>query len=311
MLKIFSWTSLILIGGSIFLANVPAEVPAEVPADASVASILEKVARTGKLVAGVPTDALPFAYRNQAGEWSGYSVDLLERIQAQLRQQLRRPVELELVPVTSANRLSMVTEGTVDIVCGTVSATRSRALDVEFSLGYFITGTQLLVNPASRLGNQFTIGVIAATTNQQFVRQRFPIALFVEFEDRAAGLAALEQGRIDALASDGILLEAMRQTLPEAESFEVVPDQPYTEEEYACAMPRNTPDLQQAVDESLLTFMQGVLNGNPADLQVLDTWFGTVVSIDQQPLLDYFQRQIYRHRQSAPDPESPPAGSSF
>jgi polar amino acid transport system substrate-binding protein len=261
---------------------------------ASAETILEKVARTGKLTAGTRTDAVPFAYLNPEGEWSGYSVDLLERIRGQLAQQLRQSVELELVAVDSNNQLAEVAEGDLDIVCGTVSVTRSRELNLGFSIGYFVTGTQLLINPAKPLGREFIIGAVASTTNEQLVRQRFPIARVVVFDNRAAGLTALERGRIDALASDGILLEAMRQTVPEAQPYEIVPDRPYGIEEYACVVPQDDPEFQEAVNQSLLAFMQGVLNGDPDNLEVLNTWFGPsgLVPIDTQPLFNYFQRQV-------------------
>lgn len=257
-------------------------------------TVLEKVARTGKLTAGTRTDAVPFAYLNQDGEWVGYSVDLLEQIRSQLAQQLRRSVELELVAVDSTDQLAAVAEGKLDMVCGTVSVTRSRELNLGFSIGYFVTGTQLLINPAKRLGREFVIGAVVGTTNEHLVRQRFPIARVVVFDNRSAGLAALERGRIDALASDGVLLEAMRQTVPEAQTYEIVPDRPYGIEEYACVVPQEDTDFQQAVNQSLLSFMQGVLNGDSENLKVIETWFGStgLVPINTQLLFNYFQRQV-------------------
>jgi polar amino acid transport system substrate-binding protein len=265
------------------------------PVDAE--TVLERVAQTGKLVAGTRTDAIPFAYQSQNGEWTGYSIDLLERIRAQLAQQLKRPIQLQLVAIDSAGRLSELRQGDVDIICGTTSITRSRALDIDFSIGYFVTGTQLLINPNSSLGSEFSIGVVSGTTNQRLIGQRFPIAQIVQFDTRAAALSALERNRIDALASDGILLEGMRHSNEAAKSFLIAPEQPYDRQEYACALPQNEPQFQQLVNTALLQFMQGVLNQNPADLKLFDTWFGEtgVAPINQQALLNYFQSQVQTH----------------
>lgn len=280
-----------LIGGTLGLSPLAAQVVHAEP-DAE-ESILDKVSRTGKLVAGTRTDAIPLAFKDDREDWVGYSVDLLERIRTQVAQTLKKPVQLELVPVTARNRMSMLTNGEVDLVCGSESYTRSRAQMVDFSISYFVTSTQLMINPANTLGSEFRIGVVAGTTNQQLSQNLFQIAQFVQFDDRASGLAALERGRIDAFAGDGILLEGMRQTFEAAADFEIMPAQ-YDQEQYACMLPPGDLRFQEVVDAGLLEFMQGVLDGNPADLAVIETWFGEtgVVPINLQPLLSFFQAQV-------------------
>lgn len=291
-------------------------------------SVLEQVAATGKLVAGTRTDAAPFAYINAEGEWVGYSIDLLEQIRSRLQQQLGRPVELELV-AANGNGLTLVAEGEVDIVCGSTSFSRSRNLEVDFSLGYFVTGTQLLINSGSELGSEFVIGSVSGTTNHLLIQKLFPIAQLVTVESRQVGLEALLHGRIDAFASDGILLEAMRRSwtaaapaasgvasagqaeksavpasadpLPNSSTLEIVPNQPFDEESYACMLPQNNSDFQQVVNTSLLDFMRGALAGEPRAVSLLNRWFGAdgIVPIDQGPLLAYFQKQVDQHARPA------------
>lgn len=269
-------------------------------------TVLDRIAKTGKLVAGTRIDAAPFAYLDGTGQWVGYSIDLLGRIQAQLGQELRRPIQLELVEVNNTNRMEMVMQGDVDIVCGSTSYTRSRAMDVDFSISYFITGTQLLIKPSNPLGRDFTIGALAGTTNQQIMQQHFPIAQFVQFPTRAAGLSALDRERIDALASDGILLEALRRSTADPEAYQVVPDHPYDQQQYACILPQGNADFQAVVDAGILGFMQGVLESNLEDLQVLETWFGPdgVVPINLEPLMAFFHDQVDQQR-TLLNPEQP------
>lgn len=266
---------------------------------------LERIKQTGELIAGTRTDSMPFAYRDAEDRWQGYSIDLLEQIRAQVQQQLQRPVQLKLVPVDSANRLTMVMDGEVDLVCGTSSYSRRRELDVHFSVGYFVTGTQLLINTRSQLGSEFHIGVMEGTTNQAIMAKLFPIAQFSEFETRRSGLAALERGQIDGLASDGILLQAMRQSLPEAEraDYRIFPaQQTYDQEKYACILPKGQPEFHQTVDAALTQFMQDAVDGLPSATATLDRWFGAegVVPIDRRPLLSFFQQQLTAYRPDAP-----------
>ena len=271
------------------------------PAARSAESPLTRIARTGRLIAGTRTDAVPFAYRDSTGAWTGYSIDLLERIRAAVQRQVKRPVQLELVDADSGS-LDLLSQGKVDLVCGSTSYSRSRDLQADFSVGYFVTGTQMLINTEHEVGTEFIIGVIANTTNQQLMQKLFPIAQFVTVESRAVGLQGLENQRIDALASDGILLEAMRLSLlrdspSSASAYAVVPNQPYDQQSYACMLPQGDKPFQQLVNSSLLTFMQGVLAAEPADLNTLETWFGAEgkvpISLEARTnLLKYFQQQI-------------------
>lgn len=289
-----SWTTAILLSG---LALLSSAAIAAKPAFSE--TVLEKVARTGKLTAGTRVDAKPFAYKDSDGQWVGYSIDLLEQIRSHLQQQLRRPIKLELVETNLETRVSLLVDNKIDIDCGSTSFTRSHDLDVDFSVGYFVTGTQLLIKTTTGLGTDFSIGVVAGTTNQMLVERLFPVAQLVTFENRASGLVALERDRIDALASDGILLKAMQQSIPASQDYAIFPSRPYDEEAYACMLPENETDFRQTVNLGLLKFMQGALAGDPTQQKILETWFGEtgVVPIDQQPLLDFFQRQVSTYAQ--------------
>lgn len=274
------------------------------PAERSASAVLERVRQTGVLVAGTRTDAMPMAYQQTDDQWVGYSIDILEQIRQQVQQQIRRPVELQLVAVDSANQRTKIMQGAVDLVCGSASITYNRALDIDFSLGYFQTGTQLLFDTEGSLGLEFTIGVLQGTTNQQVIERLFPIAQIVLFASRPIGFEALNRGQVDALASDGILLEGLRLMSPTPERFELFPDRPYDREVYGCMMPKEDPAFKEVVNSSLVNFMQGVLAGNPAETAILDYWFGPtgVTPIDQEPLRQFFQEQIefYNRLQHSP-----------
>lgn len=291
-----------LILGCLGSLGIGVVIGLSIPARAEPAeTVMQRIARTGTLVAGTRTDAIPFGFVDEAGHWTGYSIDLLRRVQAELSKQLNRDIKLELVEVNTGNRLNKVLQGEVDLVCGATSFTRSRDLDVDFSIGYFVTGTQLLVNRHHEIGSEFVIGVIPGTTNELLVAQYLPLARLVNVANRSEGLMALERGRIDALAGDGILLQGLKQTTADPDQFQIVPQQPYDEEIYACILPPNQADFKATVDQSLLQFMQGVLNQNPPDVALLETWFGPsgVVPIDLQPLLAQFQRLINSHTAAA------------
>lgn len=264
---------------------------------------LEKIQRTGVLRAGVRTDAAPFGTLDESGAPMGYPVDLLRRMQADLSRSLGRTIQLELVPTTAAEQFAQVSQGALDIACGTSSITLSRGSMVDFSVGYFVTGTQFLLARGQGLsGNRLRVGGVSGTTNAELIRRRLPLARIVPVGDRAEGLSLLQQGRIDALASDGILLEGLRRSLPDPDAYEVIPPQPFSREVYGCLLPKQDLPFRAQVNQSLTRFMEGVLAGETTAMQLFERWFGPqgAVPWETTDTVTHFRRVVEQSRASGP-----------
>lgn len=240
-------------------------------------TVVEKITRTGTLTAGTSKDALPFAYRNERGELVGYSVDLLKLITQQLEQEYNRKIELKLVALEPKERIPQLTSGSVDIVCDASSFTWERDRVIDFSFSYSSTGTRLLTkrgnkywNPKSLVGVR--IGTLAQTTGEQVIRSVQPKANIVLLKDRAEGFAALREGKIDAYADDGILLESWLQKSGDRQNWQIVGD--YSLEGIGCMVPENNSQFLNTVNYTLVEFMQGVLDEKPEDVAIFDHWFG-------------------------------------
>ena len=261
-----------LIFGLILSALIPGVAKAE--------TVMQKVARTGVLTAGTSKDALPFAYSDKQGKLTGYSVDMLTLIQQQLEKELGKKITLKLVAVTPAARIPKIINRQVDIVCDASSFTWERDKKVDFSISYGVTGTQILIKKDNNLGSPESlinkrIGVLAGTTNEQAIKRIQPNAKLVYLKTRPEGFAALEQGKIDAFASDSILLEGWLQTAKNPDSFAIVPPRPYSREGIACMVPENNSKFLNSVNYSLVKFMQGFVNNNPKYVAIFDRWFGS------------------------------------
>ena len=240
-------------------------------------TVLEKVARTGKLTAGTSKDALPFAYRNESGEIVGYSIDILNLITESLETELNRKIELELVALQPRERIPELMDGEVDIVCDASSFTWKRDRIIDFSFSYSSTGTRLLApkgsdfwDPASLKGKR--IGAIAKTTNEKSIRRAQPQAEMVIFKDRGTGYEALQNGEIDAFASDGILLESWLYNAPNPQDYQIMGD--YSREGIACMVAENNSQFMNVINYTLVEFMQGFLNDKPEYVSIFERWFG-------------------------------------
>ncbi|WP_026733692.1 amino acid ABC transporter substrate-binding protein [Fischerella sp. PCC 9605] len=262
------------------IATVSVLFAALTPVLAKAETVMEKVARTGVLTAGTSKDAIPFAYTNSQGQLVGYSVDMLNLIKEQLEKELGKKVQLKLVQLTPAERIPKILNQQVDIVCDASSFTWERDKKVDFSVSYGATGTQLLVKKGSNLGSPQSligkrIGVLGQTTNELALKRVQPKAQLVYLKDRAEGYAALQQGKIDAFASDSILLEGWLGTTKNPDAFQVVPDRPYSREGIACMVPENNSKFLDSVNYTLYKFMQGFVEGDRRYVAVFDRWFGS------------------------------------
>ncbi len=79
------------------------------------ADVLDDIKKRGKLVVGVKADYKPFGFREPSGKIVGLEPDLAAEVAKKLG------VELELVPVVSANRMEFLGQGKIDLMIATMS----------------------------------------------------------------------------------------------------------------------------------------------------------------------------------------------
>ncbi|MFQ5657513.1 MAG: transporter substrate-binding domain-containing protein [Candidatus Methylomirabilales bacterium] len=257
------WVSIIL-ATSVLLATPLGRANAE--------TVLEKISRTGKLTAGTRTASIPFAYINQEKEWVGFSVDIIKEIHQRLNRILVKEISLELKAVNPQNRIQLVADGTIDIECGSTTYTRSRDETVDFSINFFYTGSQLLVKKESLItglrdvGGK-RVGVTQGTTNEKIVRLKQPQARMVLFKDHDEAFQALQQGKIDAYSTDGILLAGLVAKSPSPDGYEVVDF--FSSEPYSCILPENDSRWRDFVNHTIMELIE-----SRRYFEIYEKWFG-------------------------------------
>ena len=89
--------------------------------------VLKRIQDKGVISMGYREGAVPFSYIGPDGKPQGFSVDICMKIVDKVKETLKRPdLKLNLVPVTSANRIPLMANGTIDLECGTAAETLSR-----------------------------------------------------------------------------------------------------------------------------------------------------------------------------------------
>ena len=235
-------------------AQSPQISSAQIPADSRLKSILDKKS----IRIGYRTDAAPFAFVNARGEPAGFSLDLCQMVVKSIAQQYGLPdIAIEWVPVNVQTRFSAVTSGKVDLECGSSTVTLGRMKDVDFSNYIFVETTGVVVPRASNVHafadmNGKKIAVISGTTNERAIKQQNSQhdmnLTIVSVNSRDDGIAALQAGKVDAYASDKLLLLGAQ--INRADAFVMLPDD-LSIEPYAIAMPRGDWALRLAVNTGL------------------------------------------------------------
>src|SRR6218665_2529630 len=86
---------------------------------AQAADTLAKIAESGKIPPASRGSSVPFSYLAGANKPIGFSVELSNAVVEAVKKKLNKPnLQVELMPVTSQNRIPLLTNGTVDLECG-------------------------------------------------------------------------------------------------------------------------------------------------------------------------------------------------
>ncbi|PYN94247.1 MAG: amino acid ABC transporter substrate-binding protein [Candidatus Rokuibacteriota bacterium] len=175
---------------------------------ASAQSTLEAVKKRGKLIAGVKTDFPPFGTVDASGKNVGFDVDVAHRFAKAL---FNDEQQVELVAVTSGNRIPFLQSGKIDIIIATVTITDERRQVVEFSDSYFMSGSLILVPKASTvkslddLGGK-TVAVVQGAIQDKDVEQLQPKANRLKYGKVSEAVLAVKGGRADAYVHDDIVI---------------------------------------------------------------------------------------------------------
>jgi len=251
---------------------LPALVHAQAPA-----GTLKKIHDSKTVIIAYRTDALPFSFEDNKLP-AGYTVELCKRIVASLEQQLKVPaLQVKWVAATQANRIELVRKGQVHMECGSTTATLSRMELVDFSNPVFVDTTGVLVRRsagAMSLGGLSgkKIAVVADTTNQKALDKALKRSLIsatvVVVKDRDEGIAALEAGTVDALASDKILIAGLGNKVKDPLQYDMLPED-LAYEPYAIVLPRGDAAFRLAVNRALAQ-----IYGSGAIVEVFRRTFG-------------------------------------
>ncbi len=211
-------------------------------------STLDDIRKKGVLVAGVKSASPPFGFIDRnTGALSGYDVDFVKAVAARLG------VKAVATPVTSANRVSQLVEGNVDVVAAAMAKTRDCGKMVDFSDTYYLASQKILarkgtVKSVTDLQGK-KIGTARGSAWEINAKMNIPGADVVSFENSLEAAQALQGRAIDALSADEVILRRLLSKLPQGE-YEI-PPVGISEDPYGLAVRKGDKAFLDAVNAAI------------------------------------------------------------
>src|SRR5271157_5180659 len=113
---------------------------------------LKKIKETGAITLGHRESSVPFSYYDDKQQVVGYAMDLCYRIVDAVKSELKlAKLDVNLNPVTSATRIPLIANGTVDLECGSTTNNLEREKQVGFTITHFVTANRFVSKKSSNL----------------------------------------------------------------------------------------------------------------------------------------------------------------
>jgi polar amino acid transport system substrate-binding protein len=180
-------------------------------------STLDVVKERGTLIAGVKSDYPPFGYIDEKGELVGFDIEIMKYLAKRLE------VKADLRPVTSANRIPMLQNGTIDVIAASLTITQERVQAVDFTVPYIVIGSKFLVKKSSGIKSYEdlagkTVAYTQGTPWGDKVAKEQPKAKTLVFQDKPQAVVSVLQGKADAYVDDAAPLFIFARQHPELEA---------------------------------------------------------------------------------------------
>lgn len=156
--------------------------------------------QAGMVSVGTLGDAKPYAFTTATGEFTGFDIEFLKEVLGRVGF---AEDQIQFTGQEFAALLPSVANGRFDIAAAAVGITEQREEVVDFSDGYLagylsvLSGDEAITEDTSSLGGK-RLGVVQGTLQEMYAKKNFPEAAIVQFPDNNTGVAALNNGTVDA-----------------------------------------------------------------------------------------------------------------
>jgi len=185
----------------LFIATTLAVAALAATGTAQAQAALDKVMSAKTIKIAVPTDFPPYGFVGTDLQPQGLDVDMARYIATQMG------VKLELVPVTSANRIPYLQTQKADLVISTLGKNPEREKVIDFTIAYspffqaVFAAKSLPISSFADLAGKSVAVTRGAIEDQELTKIAPASADIKRFEDNNATVSAFASGQVQAIAT--------------------------------------------------------------------------------------------------------------
>lgn len=239
---------------------------------------LKKIKETGSITLGVRESSVPFSYLDDKQQPVGYAIDICLKVVDAVKRELNLPgLKVGLNPVTSATRIPLMANGTIDLECGSTTNNADRQRQVAFTNTYFLTASKFVAKAASKLATiddlkGKTVVSTSGTTNIRQLNEantaRKLGLTILTAKDHAESFLLLETDRAAAFVMDDVLLASLIASSKEPGAYAISTDAFSMPEPYAIMLRKDDAPFKRLVDGAT-----AALYASPDGIALYNKWF--------------------------------------
>jgi len=238
---------------------------------------LKKIKDSGTITIGHRDTSIPFSYYDDKQQVVGYAVDICMGIVDAVKANLKMPkIDVKYNPVTSATRIPLMANGTIDLECGSTTNNLERQKQVAFTITHFVTANRYVAKKSSNIKtlNDLkgkTVVSTSGTTNikwatEENTKRKLGMNI-IAAKDHAEAFLTVDTGRAVAFFMDDILLYSLVATSRNPGDW-AIGSEAYTIEPYGIMLRRDDPDFKKVVDGAVRSlYKSGRINA------IYEKWF--------------------------------------
>jgi glutamate/aspartate transport system substrate-binding protein len=261
---------------AVLLATLLATATFAGPASAQ-SGTLDKIKNSGTITLGHRDTSIPFSYYDDKQQVVGYAMDICLKVVDAVKAQLKlSKLDVKLNPVTSATRIPLMANGTIDLECGSTTNNLDRQKQVWFATTHFVTANRYVAKKSSNIKSLKdlkgkTVVSSAGTTNlrwatEENAKQKLGMNI-ISAKDHAESFLTVETGRAAAFFMDDILLYSLVAQSRNPSEW-VIGSEAYTVEPYGIMMRKDDEAFKKVVNGAInQLYKSGEIN------KIYEKWF--------------------------------------
>ena len=225
------------------------------------AQTLKKIQDSGSITIGHRDASIPFSYYDDKQQPVGYAMDLCMRVVDAIRTELKMPkLDVKYQLVTSANRIPLIANGTVDLECGSTTNNVARQKEVAFAITHFLTANRIVSKKSANIRSEADLKgkTMVSTSGTTNIKQLTDLNTsknmgmnIIPANGHPEAFQMVETGRAVGFAMDDILLASLVASSRNPSEFVISDFALSLPEPYGIMMRKDDPAFKKVVDDAI------------------------------------------------------------